>query len=759
MIRGLAGSGVRRFWAFFAVDAVVDRTSPVVRILLGLLSGLLAGPVMAAETVDARWTFGWDDTMVVGRWLPVTAEVTVTEPGGYAIDVAALDAIGHTVHYPSAVTKLPAGKHTLTGLFLLGRLEGTITAKVLKDGQPVSEYAVRMGSDLVNPEVPPVMKLSDRLFVVVGTPRGLDSLTHFDKDGQLARVAVMSRPDVMQLPTDPVAYDAVRAVLLAGDQRLPEAVQTSLLEWVRRGGRLIVSLPKDIAGWSTNPLRAQLPIGVGTEPFVVRELGSLEVFAGRNVRIPTAGRLAVAKLDPRDGQILAGTRDEPLLVSAPLGFGEVTVLTLDLTQPPLSNWGALADFNARLLKVSSNASATGGRRSQQIGQLTTTGITDLASQVVAGQDKIITVRGASPWVVMGWLLLYIAIVGPCDYLLVHYVFRRPEWTWGTVLLSAIGFGWIATQSLYSATSQDFLVKQVDVMDIDVAGKLARYRTWAAHYSPTTTRVDWEFASTGNGTAPLMAPFAAPEATFGGMYRAPGSEWGRTNYTIDLAAGKLQQTPVLERSTQSWQANWIETDVNIVESALKADGLGRLTGTITHHFPGAVHSWMLAFGNRVYRLQDDRSDEGSLAWDPDTPLALDDSRIYQRELKGLLTGAVARLEKRETSPATTGTFRSEQTRYDPQERDPLAVWRMITFHAEAGGSGYTSLGNELLQSDDFSRQLDLGRAVLFGRLAAPSRTAITAAGQTFTPDLTVIVRLVLPVGRSTEIQQSLPKLVK
>lgn len=758
MIRGLADGGVRSVWGLFAVDAVVDRTSPVVRILLGLLSGLLAGPVMAAETVDARWTFGWDGTMVVGRWLPVTSEVTVTEPGDYAIDVAALDAIGHTVHYPSAVTKLPAGKHTLTGLFQLGRLEGTITAKVLKDGQPVSEHAVRMGADLVNPDVPPVLKLSDRLFVVLGKPRGLDSLTHFDKNGQPARVALISRDDATHLPTDPAAYDAVHAVLVAGDQRLPEAVQTALLEWVRRGGRLIVSVPKDVASWHTNPLRAPLPVGVGSEPYVVRELGSLEVFAGRNVRIPTAGRLAVAKLELRDGQTLAGTREDPLMVSAPLGFGEVVVLALDLTQAPMSNWGALADFNAHLLKVSNVSATTNTRRSQQIGQLTTTGITDLASQVVAGQDKIITVRGASPWVVMGWLLLYIAIVGPVDYLLVHYLLRRPAWTWVTVLLSAIGFGWIATQSLYSATSQDFLVKQVDVMDIDVAGKLARHRTWAAHYSPATTRVDWAFAPTGNATAPLISPFAAPEAAFGGMYRAPGSEWGRTNYTIDLAAGKLQQTPVLERSTQSWLAIWMETDVNSVESALKADGLGRLTGTVTHHFPGDVHDWLLAFGNRVYRLQDDRNSEESIPWKSDTTLALDDSRIFQRELKGLLTGSVARLERRDQS-ALAGSFRTEQTRYDPQERDPLAVWQMITFHTEAGGSSYTSLSNELLQSDDFSRQLDLGRAVLFGRLAVPSRTVVKAAGQTFTPDLTVIVRLVLPVGRSTEIQQSLPKLVK
>jgi hypothetical protein len=74
--------------------------------------------------------------------------------------------------------------------------------------------------------------------------------------------------------------------------------------------------------------------------------------------------------------------------------------------------------------------------------------------------------------------------------------------------------------------------------------------------------------------------------------------------------------------------------------------------------------------------------------------------------------------------------------------------------------YTTLSNELLQADDLTRQLDLGRAVLFGRLAAPPQLVAKQDGQAIAqPDLTVIVRVVIPVGRSIEIQQTLPKLIK
>lgn len=715
---------------------------------------------MAAAPVDVRWSVGWDGTLVVGRWMPASAAVTITEPGEYGLEISAVDSVGHTVSFPSVRSSLSTGPQTLTGLFQVGRLEGPLTARVLKDGAVVSEQQWLLGATQGTVILPPVMKLSDRLFVVVGKPRGLDGLTHFDKDGQPARVVLSTHADATTLPTNAAAYDGVHAVILAGDQRLPEGVRSALLDWVRRGGRLIVSIPKDVAGWSTNPLRTSLPIEIGAEPYVVRELGSLEIFAGRNVRIPVTGRLAVAKLQPRDGQILAGTREEPLLVSAALGFGEVTVLALDLTQAPLANWGALADFNARLLKVS-NVAAASSRRSQQIGQLTTTGITDLASQLVAAQDHFPQIRSASPWEVMGWMLLYIALIGPCDYLLVHYVFRRPALTWATVLITAIGFGWVATQAVQSASPAHLQVKQLDVLDVDVEGQLARYRSWVALHSASTSRVDWQFALQGSATPALMTPFAPPEATFGGMYRAPGSEWGRTNYTVDLPSGSLRRTPVLERSTQSWQSSWMEADVKVVDSNLRADGLGRLTGSVQHHFAGPIEEWLLVFGNRVYRLQDDRAAVPNLPWESGVSLQLEDPRIYQRELRSLLTGTVARIERREQgSSPTSGTIRNEVTRYDPQERDPLAIWQMITFHEEAGGSAYTSLANELLHSDDLSRQLDMGRAVLFGKLAAPSRVETQADGQVIKPtEATVIVRLVLPVGRSTEIQQALPKLVK
>lgn len=760
----MAGSCGRRCpWSVAptpSVDLPVWQTSPVVRFFTAFI--LLLGAVhqaAAEDRIDPRWSFGWNGNLVVGRWMTATVFFENHEAGSYQVEIAALDSVGHTGRYVSPAVDLPAGPQRLSGVFQLGRLEGDFTARVLKNGQFFFKRLVRPGID---PDVPSVMKLSDRLFVIAGKPRGIDQLAHFDSEGEAARVVTALVPNAESLPTDALGYDGVHAVLIAGDQRLSESALSALLEWVRRGGRLIVSVPKDVAGWSTNPLRTRLPVAIASEPYIARELGSLEVFAGRNVRIPSPGRLPVARLETPDGRVLAGTRDEPLLASAALGLGEVTVLALDLTQSPLANWGGLDDFMARLLKVSNVAANNSQRRSQQVGQLTTTGISDLASQLVATQDHFQAVHRASPWLVMGWLLLYILIVGPIDYFLVHYVLRRPSLTWVTVLVSAVGFGWIAAKSAQSATPRAPLVKQLDVVDVDVAQQRAHHRTWLTHYAPVTTRADWKFVPislpTSTATVATLNPFSAPEAAFGGMYRTPGSEWGRTDYSVEPQAGTAHRTPALERSTQQWVAQWFEDRVNLIDGELRADGLGRLTGSLTHHFSGSVQDWVLAYGSRAYRLQQDREDSRSLDWKPEVALSLDDRQMYQQDLRGFLTGSIARVDRK--SERLTGTVHNIQTRYNPLDRDPLTVWQAITFHEESGAKSYTTLTNELLHTDDFSRQLELGRAVILGRLQALSRLTVQRDGTAVAAEeLTVLVRLVIPVGRSTEIQRTLPKLDK
>ena len=110
--------------------------------------------------------------------------------------------------------------------------------------------------------------------------------------------------------------------------------------------------------------------------------------------------------------------------------------------------------------------------------------------------------------------------------------------------------------------------------------------------------------------------------------------------------------------------------------------------------------------------------------------------------GYLTGATQSFV--ETQSGRLEELRTEHADYDPLNRDPLDILRMLTFHGEAGGTLYTGLGNGALRQLDWSPLLDLNRAVLIGRIRKPL-THWKVDGQTVDPDQSsTFVRIVLPV---------------
>lgn len=774
-----------------------------------LLCALAAwGPATSsAARYDGTATIvlGWDGQLTVGRWNPVIAEFDSAEPGEWTLEIATPDPLGHTARYVETQS-LPAGRHRFASVFQLGRLEGVVTARLFpsRDGQPAGVEVAsttlalpRREPNGLPQELSPLM-LSERLFLTVGVARGFESLSLPDVEGLPRRVVGLQLESPEKLPTDPRAYDAVHTVVLAGSQPVSTAAAEALRDWVNRGGRIVVSMPDKLAAWLEHPLRSWLPISVGEEPVAVRELGRLEAYAGRNTRIPLAAgkRMSIPRLDTSHGVVLAESGGAPLLVRTPYGFGEVLILAIDITKPPLVNWSALRDLNAKLLAlqvdtykdgpseeprrsiaqpipvrygrfwtaapVALKTAPTGNDASaapQRTRQLTSTGITDLASQLVATQDYFLPVFRVAPSATMAYLLLYLALIGPLDFALVHYVLRKPVWTWITVTVSVVGFGLLATWSADATAPRQPLLKQLEVLDIDASQDQVLGRAWITNYAPETSRPTFSIAATPFGKEPVLSPdvnwFAAPEAAFGGLYRAPGTEWGKTTYTLETSRGLVRDFPILARSTGTIASTWFEDHASLLEARLQSTGVGRLTGSITHHLPGPVTDWILAFGNRAYRKQAQRADEFSVDWPPEEPFTLEDPLVYQRELRSVLTRTVIRVERE--AGKTGSTMRQEQSRYDSLQREPHALWQTISFHAETGGSSYTGLTNHLLADAELTRHLQMGQAVLFGQVRMPPRLVVQRDGQAVTADeATVIVRMILPVQRATEIPRTLPK---
>lgn len=716
---------------------------------------------------------GWQAVVRLGRWNLATVKVDIDATRTLQLACRSVDADGHTAVFLGLPRELTPGTKSLSVPYQVGRPDRAIIFEIRENDQVVWSQTWRPGTG--EQEWRPLV-LSDRLIVTVGRPRGFDNLSQ--RTGVPGRMGtlVVEYDSAADLPQARIRYDSVDWLFLAGETVPSASTLDALRNWVGQGGRLCVSFPRKTAAWQSSPLKDWLPIGIADEPALARELGALESFAARNLRIPYTGSIEMPKLLNRDGTVLASSRDDALLLRTPWGLGEVWVLSLDLTSPPLASWGGLPDMIQKWVAFDHRDPVSGGGsgnnpagvQESTVGQLTSSGISDLASQLQATQDQFASVNRPAPWWAMAWMLGLIAIVGPLDYLLVHQLLQRPRLTWITLPLWIGGATAYATMTGTAWNDHQIVVNQVDIVDIDAGAQQSRVKSWMTIYSPETGRLsgqvrpaEAEWQKLGDGAGPgdrLTGWFYIPETVTGGIYRPAGSEWGRTDYELLPTLGEFRDLPLLQWSSRTLMSEWARPTPPqpIVDSDLRNTGLGRLTGEITHHLPGPLTDWFLAYGGRAYRLQPSRDEEISLPLEAGRRLSTNDPLFVQTDLRGLLTRLVVTEEKEGVRVHERRIFR-EQGRYDALNRDPARLWEMLTFHRQSGGKSYTSLTNDWLQDDDFTRQLDLGRAVIFGRLEAPPAAELTIAGERITPQRAdLFVRIVLPVRRSGEIQRTLPK---
>src|SRR4029077_17260700 len=163
------------------------------------------------------------------------------------------------------------------------------------------------------------------------------------------------------------------------------------------------------------------------------------------------------------------------------GFGHVTLVGVDLDAPPLSNWKALKPVLQKLAGTKGRAARNSAQRTNR--QLTHVGVTDLATQFQQTHENFPAVRRPSYWWVMGLILLYVAVVGPVDYLLVQCVWRRPELTWLSFPVLVCAAVAVAAWEANRINARGLLVNQFDLVDIDSASGAVRSRTWVSLYSP------------------------------------------------------------------------------------------------------------------------------------------------------------------------------------------------------------------------------------------------------------------------------------
>jgi hypothetical protein len=641
---------------------IQERFLPIRFCFLAALAGsfVLAGPIAAKDLPvkitaariglpSAVRTADKDDAgqsspiTKFAAWAPIYLDLelneTIAEPTEIVIEAADPDEISTTLVFPLNLVGAGVGTHIAANdLGSIGYVrpggvgEVTIVVRGANGGKVLSEpFRVRS------------LRPRDRLTYVVltigphipefelprpitGTPEQMSALRG-------GRVEPTELTDVNHLPDRWFGYDSVDVAILntaPGSNQFLERLfgekatasditkREALFEWVRRGGRLVVSvggnsalvasLPslQEILPFTVNPVQPSRSPGTVALSWSARESTSITstqsgALGGKNERFPIANLLPKPE---RPAWVLIPTRDrlkdlkDALAVQAPYGLGRVTIVAFDLDRPPFTEFTQRAEFWDWILREGGAHRASAGSEGKpKPGAAGSTEEEDELSVALRSHNDTFD---DIPVVSFGWIALllvfYILLIGPIEYFFLKQVLGRLELTWITFPIIVLTVSLAACFTAYSLKGRALKINKVDVVDVDPASNRVYGTTWFTIFSPRIETYTLG-VSPGEGWSSESEP-TGTVVNWVGAPRGGRPSLLRRSYHYHPGEDGLEKVPVQVWSTKSFVANWsgrITADTS-VESRLEHPPGDRTAaiGTFVNHLPIPVLRDCVAF---------------------------------------------------------------------------------------------------------------------------------------------------------------------
>lgn len=698
--------------------------------LLGGLWALLAvsAPLRAAEGLARIESVqvGFRGVVEVGRWSPISVHVSGTAGTEITLRVTSADAEGRPVRQAATPVALGASSTPLSLVYQHGPIKSPILVELLQGNEIVAQQTLRHGVE--SGELQTVSQLTD-FVVCLGDP-----VLGFERAAQVAKEIRRTRPDrvapllvqhyspqqLSELPPDPRGWEAVDVIVISPQCQIDGTLAASLQEWVRRGGRLILFGGNE-GQWAASPgLMNWLPVKSQGE-ITHHDITSL------NVSIPGSatlrlreGSLRTGHWTAESGAVLARSLDGPLVVRSGASLGTVTAIALDLNDLPFVRvtderqtlvWEALPDLCRWLAGLPRIPTLVEGSQSPQ-SDLNPTGVSDLQTQLVNTLDRFPEVVRPSYWVVLGSALLFLVIVGPLDFLVVHRLLKRPHWTWVSLPVWIVLGGLVGLSAASRTGGDRELTRQLDLVTWDAVQGTAHLDSWFTIYSPEHHRyavkcVPGAMNPAAQSSSTHMRWAARPEAGFRGLYRETGIGNGAA---VELAEGSQSVTalPLRHGASLVLEAKSHWEQALPVKADFSDEGDGHLKGTFSHQFEGELVDWVLVYGSFAY-LPPRNSAGVESPWRAGEEWRAEQipSRLVVDHLVRMSTRSVERSDRKSVD------YSMSRQAYDPLNRDLFTLLQTISFNQLAGGTSYTKLTNSALQTEDLSRLVDAHRAVIFG----------------------------------------------
>ncbi|MFK7766909.1 MAG: hypothetical protein AB8B55_06775 [Mariniblastus sp.] len=671
---------------------------------------------------------GLGGNVKLGKWTPIFIDV----PAGLAptrFEVSVIDGDDTPVNYSGDLIKDATNPNHFQAFVRIGRTYGEVSLRLFdSSGAQVDEIldVLRNGGADNEGEPTTVSKSeyqkSTRAFILTfeqgsKMKQTIDSMS---MGGREDRRIVIACDESDQLPVNWLGYDSVETIVLVTSdldriKNLTPQQIDSIEAWVRRGGKLVISMAKNSeALLSDGGLLARFSPGDYAGVGEVTVSKRLEAFAdSREQLIPVRGEpIEVSTFNKIIGrEVLSDGKGNVLITKQAFGLGQLHFVMLDLDSKRIVNWVGFGTLVNKL--VASNRrgdeeeNQTQGNRGSSV---THFGYQDLIGQLKAPLEKFTLVK----FVMFTWVAvligLYILCIGPGDYFFLRKFTKKMELTWITFPLLSLLFCGLAIWISQLTRPDKIQLNQLEIIDLDSIDGRSRGTVWTNLYSPASgscsVELDTDHDLGFKIDSEVLSWHGLPGDGLGGMLTVANSGLLKTDYsqTLELSSNgqdfrsKMIGLPLQVSSTKPIFTRWWSDNPVPVRSRLKLNPrLQQITGTVTNPFDFTLYNCRLVFENWAYVL--DRPFEPGQTFDIAT-------NTDEKTLKGLLTRKILDATKKN---------RSNNSPWDPQDMRIRRIADMMMFYDAAGGSNYTGLTHDYQPNIDVTEQLDLKRAILVGEV--------------------------------------------
>ncbi len=409
------------------------------------------------------------------------------------------------------------------------------------------------------------------------------------------RIETAAITDLGLLPDKWYGYDAADLVVLSTGsislenflvplftQPAHQVRLNAFLEWVRRGGRVVVSVGSNaqtVAGLAT--LQELLPVKIAVDnpaeqvkSLVLEwELTSsskrIGTLSGGTTTFPVAN--VVGKPDRGARQLMPPRIDaaaRPLILQSAFGMGRVTLVTFDLDRSPFVSFPQRNIFWDLLLKeTGSPRSSVGSTTQVAAGTYRSPDSEDeYAMSLRATTDTFAGVPVISFGWVAAFIVFYALLIGPIEYYLLKKVFKRLELTWITFPIIVLSVSAIAYFTAYAIKGKDLKVNKVDLVDVDLGSNRLYGKSWFTIFSPRIENYRIGIEPNDGWSGPTEdSPAATSLVDWVGGTRNSKTGFFRRSYYYQTTppgspnrvpyADGLVDVPVQVWSTKAFSAEW------------------------------------------------------------------------------------------------------------------------------------------------------------------------------------------------------------